>query len=172
MRVRIPPSPPNKVKGPVARQALLLYPVMGCSVLTLVRQGGRTAPLDSRRLPAGRAPGTARVNPDPAPNYKEPTSGSVFCFPDRLPAHATRGKPTLSPGADKATGLKTQSTAPPFAFQPCTSPPSPHRARWTSPSSSFSCPYDLPVLADTGRCLPVGEAPRIFAHRLDIVLKN
>ena len=168
MRVRIPPSPPNKVQGPVARQALVLYLAMGGSVLTL----GRTAPLDNRRLPAGRAPGTARVNPDPAPDYKEPTSGSVFCFPHRPARTCRKGKANPLIGCGQGDWPQNAVHNPPFAFQRGTSPPSPHRARWASPSSSFSCPYDLPVLADTGRCPPVGAAPRIFAHRLDIVLKN
>ncbi|WP_231504399.1 hypothetical protein, partial [Aeromonas dhakensis] len=69
-----------KTKGPVFRQALLFYPVTGGLVRALVRQAGRTARLDGQRPPAGRAPGMARVNPDPSSDVKtDPMVGFLFC---------------------------------------------------------------------------------------------
>jgi len=49
---------------PGSREEPFVFPVTGNLVSTRYRQAGGLARLDSRRLPAGRAPGMARVNPD------------------------------------------------------------------------------------------------------------
>ncbi|WP_256744832.1 hypothetical protein, partial [Aeromonas hydrophila] len=70
-------------------QALLLYPVTGGSVRALVRQVGRIAHLDGQRLPAGRAPGMARVNPDPSPILKNRPDGRFFVLGAAISVLAT-----------------------------------------------------------------------------------
>ena len=52
----------------LSQDGAFFFPVAGNLVSTRYRQAGGLARLDSRRLPAGRAPGMVRVNPDPAPN--------------------------------------------------------------------------------------------------------
>ena len=127
MRVRIPPSPPNKVKGPVLRQALLLYPVTGGAVRALVRQAGRIVRLDGQRPPAGRAPWMARVNPDPACRLKNRPDGRFFALGKNYPFMSKReGENPHRVRAEQLAAMKDRR--PPRRGEQCTGESSfPHR---------------------------------------------
>ena len=63
---------------------------MGGSVRALVREAGRIARMDGQRPFAGRAPGTARVNPDPFSDVKTDLMVD-FALGEEFSAHAEKG---------------------------------------------------------------------------------
>lgn len=116
MRVRIPPSPPDKVKGPVARWGLLLFPMMGGSVRPL-STGGQDSPTGrpeaARRASARDDASQSRSSVQ----LEEPTLRSVFCF--KASANPLAGETRHRRGPEKTVCRDTW----PSAAQPILSLP-------------------------------------------------
>ncbi len=77
---------------------------MGGSVQALVREAGRIARMDGQRPFAGRAPGTARVNPDPFSDVKTDLMVD-FALGEAFSAHAEEGGVPRRVQAEQLAGM-------------------------------------------------------------------